>query len=71
MLSIPVNGWRKGNVDKMCPFCTDVIETAKHYLWSCGFALAIWKQIIKLLIPIYPRAVLSVHMGCSSMGSGT
>ena len=26
-------------------------------LWSCGFAIDIWKGIIKLLIPVYPRAV--------------
>ena len=44
----------------MCPFCTDIIETAKHCLWGCGFALDIWKQIIKLLTPIYPRAVYTL-----------
>ena len=49
--------WQKGNVDNMCPFCTDVIETAKHCLWSCGFTRDIWKQIIKLLTPVYPRAI--------------
>ena len=26
-------------------------------MWSCGFALDIWKRIIKLLTPVYPRAV--------------
>ena len=33
----------------MCPFCTDLIETSKHCLWTCGFAMEIWQQIIKLL----------------------
>ena len=23
--------------------CTDLIESAKHCLWSCGFAMDIWK----------------------------
>ena len=41
----------------MCPFCTDLIETATHCLWSCGFVMDIWTQIIKLLTPVYPRAV--------------
>ena len=41
--AIPVDGWRKGNVDKMCPFFTDLVETTKHCLWSCGFAMDIWK----------------------------
>ena len=39
------------------PFLTDLIENAKHCLWSCGFAMDIWKQIIKLLTPVYPREV--------------
>ena len=56
-LSIPVNGWQKGNVDKMCPFFTDLVEIAKHCLWSWGFAIAIWKRIITLLIPVYTRAM--------------
>ena len=41
----------------MCPFYTDLIETAKHCLWIYGFAMNIWKRIIKLLTPLYPRAV--------------
>ena len=41
----------------MCPFCTDLIETAKHCLLSCGFAMDIWKRVIKLLTLVYPRAV--------------
>ena len=41
----------------MCHFCTYLIEMAKHCLWSCGFAMDIWKQIIKLLTLVYPRAV--------------
>ena len=55
--AIPVNGWRKGNVDRMCPFYMDLVEIAKHCLWSCGFAMNIQKQIITLLILVYPRAV--------------
>ena len=41
----------------MCPFYTNLIETTKHCLWSCGFAMDIWKRVIKLLTPICPRAV--------------
>ena len=41
----------------MCPFCTNLIETAKHCLWSCGFAMDIWKRSIKLFTPVYPRAM--------------
>ena len=41
----------------MCPFCTDLIETAKHCLWSCGFVMDIWTQIIKLLTPVHHRAM--------------
>ena len=41
----------------MCTFCTDLVEIAKHCLWSCGFAMEIWKRIITLLIPVYPRVV--------------
>ena len=40
--AIPVNGWRKGNIHKMCPFCIDLIETSEHCLWSCDFAMDIW-----------------------------
>ena len=36
---------------------TDLVETAKHYLWSCDFEKEVWKRIITLLIPIYPRAM--------------
>ena len=39
---IPINGWQKGNVDKMCPFCTDLEESAKHCLRSCSFAMDIY-----------------------------
>ena len=38
-------------------FLYGLIETAKHCLWSCGFSMNIWKRNIKLLTPIYPRAV--------------
>ena len=41
----------------MCPFYTDLVEIDKNCLWSCGFAMEIWKRIITLLIPIYPRAM--------------
>ena len=39
-----------GNVDKMCRFCTDLVETTKHCLWSCGFTINIWIRIITLLL---------------------
>ena len=41
----------------MCPFRTNLIKIAKHCLWSCGFAMEIWKRIIKLLTPVYLRVV--------------
>ena len=41
----------------MCPFYTDLIETAKHCLWIYGFAMNIWKRIITLLTPVYFRGV--------------
>ena len=44
-------------MDNMCPFCIDLEETIKNCLWSCGFAMEIWKPIIILLIQEYPRAV--------------
>ena len=35
----------------------DTVETANHCLWSCDFAMEIWKRIITMLISVYPRAV--------------
>mgnify|MGYP002775206253 CR=1 FL=1 len=64
---IPINGWWKGNADNMCPFCMYLVETSKHCLWSCDFAMEIWKRIITLLIPIYPQVVYTsagVMGGC-------
>ena len=40
----------------MFPFSMDLVETAKHYLWSCDFEKEVWKRIITLLILVYPRA---------------
>ena len=54
---IRVNGWRKGNVDNMCPCCMNLVEIVKHCLWSCGFVMDIWKRIITLSIAMYPRGV--------------
>ena len=39
--AILVNGWRKGNVDNMCPFCIDIVENTNYCLWSCDFAMEI------------------------------
>ena len=36
------------------------METAKHYLWSCYFAMEIWKRTVTLLLPVYPRALWPV-----------
>ena len=56
--AIPVNAWQKGlNIDNMCSFCTNLVETAKHCLWRCDFVIEIWKRIVTSLIPLYPRAV--------------
>ena len=55
--AIPVNGWWKGNVGKVCPYFTDLVETSKHCLWNCSFVMDLWKQIIQLLTLVYPRAV--------------
>ena len=35
----------------------DTVETANHCLWSCDFAMEIWKRIITLLISICPQIV--------------
>ena len=55
--AIPVHVWKKGNVDNMCTFCMDLIEIVKHCLWSCGFAMEIWKRIITLLLLVYSLAM--------------
>ena len=41
----------------ICAFCTNLVETTKHCLWSCGFTMEIWKRKTTLLILVYPRAV--------------
>ena len=40
--AIQFNVWMKGvNVDNMCPFCINVLETTKHGLWSFDFAIEV------------------------------
>ena len=38
----------------------NLADTAKHCLWSCDFLIEIWKRIITVLIPVYPRAMYIV-----------
>ena len=46
--------WRKGvNADRTCQFCMHRMETIKHYLESCDFAMETWKRILKLLLQVY------------------
>ena len=45
---------RKGvNADRTCQFCMHRMETIKHYLESCDFAMETWKRILKLLLQVY------------------
>ena len=41
----------------MCPFCTNLVETAKHCLWSCDFVIEIWRRAVTLLKLVSPQAV--------------
>ena len=55
------------NADNMCHFCTNLVETAKHCLWSCDSVMETWKRIVTLLIPVYPERC--IHGG-GIMGGG-
>ena len=77
--AMPINGWRKGNVDKLWLFCMNLIETTTKHCLGVVTEMEIWKIITserpygnrKILLAIGVNSVnTSISSSSVYMGSG-